>query len=84
MCVVYAIYNQDHDRIYIGQTEDLVQRLELHKNKSFKKSYTANLNGDWRLIYEEEVADRQTALKREKQLKSYRGRQFVRGFILGP
>ena len=84
MYVIYAIYNQDHDKIYIGQTEDIVQRLNLHQNKSFKKSYTAKISGEWRLIYAEEVQDRQTALKREKQLKSYRGRQFVREFIWGP
>ncbi|HCL47520.1 TPA: endonuclease [Patescibacteria group bacterium] len=81
MYTIYAIYNRDHDRIYIGQTEDIIQRLKLHQDKSFQKSYTANFSGEWKLIYAEEAKNRQAALKREKQLKSYQGRQFVRGFI---
>jgi len=79
MYSVYALYNLKHDRIYIGQTEDLVLRLKLHKDKGFGKNhYTARLDGDWNLIYTEAVQTRIEALKREKQLKSYRGRQFIK------
>jgi len=81
MFTVYAIYNQTHDKIYIGQTENLIARLEAHKNKTFNKSYTARLGGEWQLIYKEVVANRNEALKRERQLKSYQGRQFIKSFI---
>jgi putative endonuclease len=75
---VYAIYNSKHDKIYIGQTENLEDRLRLHNEKTFKNSYTAKFDGGWLLIYREEKNNRQEALIREKQLKSYRGREFIR------
>lgn len=77
---VYTIYNLKNDKIYIGQTEDLQLRLDLHNKKTFK-GYTSRFDGEWQLIYREEVATRQEALKREKQLKSFRGREFVKKFI---
>ena len=33
-------------------------------------------------IYKEEVNDRREALKREKQLKSFKGREFIKNLIL--
>lgn len=79
--LVYAIYNQECDKIYIGQTKDLKERLILHNNKKFLGSYTSRLEGKWIVIYKEEVVDRKEALKREKELKSFRGRQFIKKFI---
>jgi len=78
---VYAIYNKRYGKIYIGQTEDLGKRLELHNDKVFSKSYTARFEGDWNLIYKEKCDNRESALVREKQLKSYQGRLFVKDFI---
>jgi predicted GIY-YIG superfamily endonuclease len=59
----------------------LVNRLQLHKKSTFQKSYTARFSGDWMVIYTEQTSDRGAALKREKQLKSYRGREFVKTYI---
>ncbi|MEK7227911.1 MAG: GIY-YIG nuclease family protein, partial [Patescibacteria group bacterium] len=74
---VYAIYNQKHDKFYVGQTFDIAKRLDEH-NKKVLKGYTSQFDGPWILIYKEEVSSRQEALKREKQLKSFRGREFVK------
>ncbi|PIP87469.1 endonuclease [Candidatus Campbellbacteria bacterium CG22_combo_CG10-13_8_21_14_all_36_13] len=81
MFIVYAIYNQKHNKIYIGQTKDIEDRLDLHKSKVFHKSYTSRFDGQWKLIYKEQVPDRQTALRREKELKSFRGREFIKKYI---
>jgi putative endonuclease len=81
MYTVYSIYNKDCEKIYIGQTENLELRLLAHKNKTFKNCFTAKFDGEWQLIYQESVDTRSEALKREKQLKSFRGRQFVKQFI---
>lgn len=81
MFIVYAIYNKKYDKIYIGQTKDIDDRLEFHKSKVFKNSYTSRFDGDWELIYVENCSDRVLALKREKQLKSYRGREFIKKYI---
>jgi len=81
MFFVYSIYNKKHDKIYIGQTEDLKMRLKLHNEGVFKKSYTSRFDGEWVLLYSEECKTRNESLKREKQLKSYRERQFIKEFI---
>ena len=78
---VYSIYNKENDKIYIGQTKDLAERLKLHNSKIFK-GYTARYSGPWELFYQEEMKDRLSALKREKQLKSYRGRMFLKNIII--
>jgi putative endonuclease len=70
MYYVYALYNKESNKIYIGQTGNLEERLKIHKNKVFNKSYTSRFKGAWELVYKEEVEDRSLALKREKQLKS--------------
>jgi len=80
MYIVYAIFNRDADKIYIGQTMDIHERLQQH-NEHTLKGYTSRFEGEWSLIYTESVATRSEALKREKQLKSYRGREFVKTHI---
>lgn len=77
MYTVYAIYNRKNQKIYIGQTVDLEVRLEQHNHKTFK-GYTSRFDGLWDLIYSEEAYSRDEALKREKQLKSFRGREFIK------
>ena len=81
MYVVYAIYNSKHNKIYIGQTQDLEARLELHKAGTFSNSYTSRFDGEWKKIHQEVFKTRKEALIREKQLKSYQGRLFVKRLI---
>jgi putative endonuclease len=77
---VYAIYNHMARKLYIGQTQDLSQRLVQHNERTFI-GYTSRFHGEWKLIYKESVATRSEALKREKQLKSFRGREFIKQHI---
>lgn len=81
MYCIYAIYNRKHKKIYIGQTDDLGQRIDLHNSCEFKGCYTSRFDGKWELIYKESVATRHEALSREKQLKSFRGREYIKNFI---
>ncbi len=56
--------------LYIGVTEDLERRVFEHKHKlvpGFTSKYNIN-----RLVYFEETGEVQEALKREKQIKSWR------------
>lgn len=78
MYYVYVIQNQKN-RIYIGQTNNLEKRLNQHNDKKFsKKSYTKIQKGPWKLIYKENYLTRQEAEKREKALKSHKGRDWLR------
>lgn len=80
MFTVYAIYNSTVKKFYIGQTENITERLNAH-NEHRLGGYTARFEGGWELIYNESVATRTQALLREKQLKSYRGREFIKSHI---
>jgi len=82
MFVVYAIYNQDYDKFYIGQTEDVVRRLKEHNSHTIP-GYTSKFKGEWKLIYQESFSTRSEAIKREKQLKSSRGRAYISTYIPG-
>jgi putative endonuclease len=77
---VYAIYNNFSKKIYIGQTNNLEKRI-LEHNEKFGDHYTTKFQGNWILIYKEEFRTRSEALIREKQLKSYRGREFIKNLI---
>lgn len=80
MYTVYAIYNKQHNKIYIGQTGNLEERLKMHNEHVFK-GYTSRFTGEWIIIYRETVDSRKKALFREKQLKSFRGRESIKKFI---
>ena len=81
MHFVYALYNKKHNKIYIGQTVNLNERLRLHEEGLFKNSFTSRFDGGWKLIYKEEVKTRTEALRREKQLKSYKVREFIKRYV---
>ena len=78
MFYVYAIYSSKFNKIYIGQTCDLTNRLIEHN--SGKSFYTKRFI-PWEIIYTEEFETRGEAMKREKQLKSQKGREFVWNII---
>lgn len=82
MYIIHALYNEVADRIYIGQTNDLQRRWDEH-NVYHSKHYTGRLKGEWKLVYKEEVSTRSEAIKREKQLKSFRGREYIKTYIPG-
>jgi putative endonuclease len=79
MYFVYALYSRVFDEIYIRSTSDIDARLEAHnheKNKGWTKRYQP-----WEIIYTESTLSKKEALSREKQLKSFRGRAFIRSLI---
>jgi putative endonuclease len=83
---VYAIKNQESDKIYVGHTSDLEKRLARHNlllpNK--KSSFTSKNKGTWEVVYCENAPDRPTAIRREKELKSAKGREFLKQIIFRP
>lgn len=71
---VYVLKNQE-GLLYIGQTNNMEDRLRRH-NADF--SISTKNKGPWKLVYKEEFATRAEAMKREKNLKSFAGREWVR------
>lgn len=66
---VYILTNKNKTVLYVGFTNDIVRRVEEHKNKKyegFTKFYNVN-----RLVYFEKHSTADEAIKREKQLKKW-------------
>ena len=79
MFTVYVLYSENSNKLYIGYTADLKQRLLSH-NKLAKKGWTVK-HRPWKLIYSERFSDKSSAMKRERELKSHKGRDFLRTLI---
>jgi putative endonuclease len=78
MYFVYVLGNPVAKKHYTGFTADLVQRLGQH-NSGVTKS-TKN-RGKWVLLYSEEFATRPEAMRRERFLKSGKGREELRRIL---
>ncbi|MFM7019360.1 MAG: GIY-YIG nuclease family protein [Aquirufa sp.] len=79
MFVTYALYSSAYDKLYIGCTQNLISRFHSH-NSLAKKGYTVRYR-PWIVIHVEFYNTIMEALKREKQLKSNRGRMFLRTLL---
>jgi putative endonuclease len=76
MYVIYALYSQKYDKIYIGYTSDLIDRFHSHNSLS-NKGFTSKFR-PWEVLYVEFVDTKKDAMKREQQIKTSTGRRFVR------
>ena len=75
MHFVYVLFSPQFNKIYIGYTQNLKKRVNAHNdpgNKGWTKKFQP-----WELSYHETFDNQSEALKREKQLKSAKGRKFI-------
>jgi putative endonuclease len=75
MYSVYALYSKSFNKIHIGYSADLTQRLISHnhpRNKGWTRKFAP-----WVIIFSESFDIKSDAMKREKQLKGFQGRQFI-------
>lgn len=77
---LYVLHSVSFDKIYIGYTSDLESRLRSH-NELAIKGWTMKFR-PWNVVHSETFESKILALKREKELKSYQGRLFIRNVIL--
>ncbi len=75
MFTVYALYSEKFNKIYVGYTSNIEQRLLAH-NELETKGYTLR-HRPWKLVYSENFNDKASAMKREKELKTAKGREFI-------
>ena len=75
MFTVYILYSFVHNKTYTGYSSNLIQRFYSHNiysNTDWTRQYRP-----WVVIYCEIVETKSEALKREKELKSGTGREWV-------
>jgi putative endonuclease len=79
MFIVYVLYSITYDKIYIGYSSNLAARLLSH-NTLAKKGWTIKYR-PWEVLYKEVYDTKKQAMEREKELKSAKGRIFIRSLI---
>ena len=72
---VYVLKSKKDNKFYVGFTKNLKLRFEQHK-KGLAESTKARL--PFSLIYYEACLNQQDATHREKYLKSYYGKMFIK------
>jgi putative endonuclease len=79
MFTIYVLYSPSHNKIYIGFTSNIEQRMLSH-NQLATKGYTVKFR-PWTLIHTEVFETKSEAMRSEKELKSANGRQFIWNLI---
>ena len=80
MFTVYVLKSLNCSKFYVGFTSDLNARLIAHnhtQNKGWTKSFMP-----WEVVYSEIFDTKKNAMDREKQLKTAKGREFIKKEIL--
>jgi len=80
MFKVYSLYSKRFDKLCIAYTNSFRQRIASHI--LFGKHYWTRSYRPLILIHLEEFSSKQEAMKREKELKAWKGREFLRKEIL--
>ncbi|MCG9898906.1 MAG: GIY-YIG nuclease family protein [Hydrotalea sp.] len=75
---VYIIYSAAVDRLYVGQTSNLQDRLYRHNHSGSKSTKKAN---DWRVVYTEVFETRTEAIARENAIKRKKSREYMQKLI---
>ncbi|MDR9417719.1 MAG: GIY-YIG nuclease family protein [Gracilimonas sp.] len=63
MFTVYVLYSPSHEKIYIGYTSNLEQRMLSH-NRLGKKGWTIRYR-PWEIVFTEEFEEKAEAMKRK-------------------
>jgi putative endonuclease len=75
---VYILRSSKDGKYYIGSTADVVARLNFH-NSGLQRSTKSRI--PFVLIYQEKLPDKAAALKREKQIKKYKGGEAFKSLL---
>jgi putative endonuclease len=75
---VYVLRSRNSYRLYIGSISDLNRRIEEH---NAVLATATKQWGPWALVYREEYPDRGSAMRRERYLKTGRGREELKHLL---
>ena len=78
MCWFYILRNIETDRYYVGSTNNLEKRLQQHKNGYTR---TTRILMTYELVYSEKFDKINDARDREKKIKSYKSKKYIKWLI---
>ena len=79
MYYVYALRSLKDGNLYIGFSHDVDKRLDEHNSKRVRSTQS---RVPFELLYKKSVKTRIEARKKEKQLKSGSGREFLKSLMI--
>ncbi|MCK6600977.1 MAG: GIY-YIG nuclease family protein [Bacteroidetes bacterium] len=74
----YILNSQKTGRFYIGFTTDLAKRIDKHNLGTTRSTKSGR---PWVLYYFEEYTSKTAALKRERELKSWKSHQAIEALV---
>jgi putative endonuclease len=75
---VYIIRSSKDGSFYVGTSKNVTERIKQHNRR---ENLSTKSKIPWELVRLEEYRDDSLALKREKFLKTSRGRRILRNFL---
>ena len=75
---VYILRSEKNGKYYIGSTNDLNDRFKRH-NEGRSKYIKPGI--PWQLMYFEEYPDSSKTIKREKEIKNRKSKEFIESLI---
>ena len=79
---VYVLLNLE-GKTYVGQTTDVPRRLLQHNDPDCRLTlHTKRHPGPWKLLHSEQFSTRAAAMRRERELKTGKGRDWIREVLL--
>jgi putative endonuclease len=78
MYYTYILKSQTSGKLYIGQTNDLNDRLQRHNSG---QSPATKGKGPWVLIFSQAFDSRSQAVQLELKLKSFKNHQYILAWI---
>ncbi|MGH9804516.1 MAG: GIY-YIG nuclease family protein [Candidatus Acidiferrales bacterium] len=78
----YVLVNPQ-GKTYVGNSSNLTRRLSQHNDPNCQLTlHTKRHPGPWRLLHSEEFPTRSAAMRRERELKAGKGREWIRQVLL--
>ena len=76
MHFVYILYSKKLNRFYIGETFDVILRLERHNSDYYENKYTSK-GQPWEVFLKIECKDKSQAKNIEKHIKKMKSKKYI-------
>ncbi len=78
---VYIVQNPK-GHFYIGYTDNVGTRVASHNRTDKISGKFTRKNGPWTLVWSEEHAERSSAMRREREIKSWKSARLIQNRLL--
>jgi putative endonuclease len=78
MFSIYVLRSKTTGRFYTGSTSNLSARIEQHNTDASKST---KHHGPWELVHQEDFQSRSEAVRRERELKTGKGRDELKRLL---